>query len=315
MSTTHIVDALIVGAGPAGLSAALGLCRQRRTAVLFDSGVYRNAITSHMHNFATWDHTAPSEFRAKALAELILGRYKTIEYVQTRVESIEKNDAGVFYAFDSTGKSWQGRKLLIATGVTDLMPNIPGFKDTWTNMNVYHCLFCHGFEQSGSDSAGVIAVDNMVPPMAAHFAKMCRPFARKVILYTNGSLSIAEALLPLVQAYPDIEIDSRKIKKLIPGSKSGEHPAIELENGNHSEVITHGFFAHQPAASPNIDFARKLNLKLSETGRELAVTAPFYETNVSGCFAAGDIATAIRTVAGSVAGGVACSGGIVGQLG
>ena len=136
MSTAHVYDALIVGAGPAGLSAALGLCRQRRTAVLFDSGVYRNAITSHMHNFATWDHAAPSDFRAKALAELIHGRYRTTEYVQTHVATIEQNDAGVFCAFDSTGNLWQGRKLLIATGVTDLMPNIPGFKEAWTNMNM-----------------------------------------------------------------------------------------------------------------------------------------------------------------------------------
>lgn len=100
---------------------------------------------------------------------------------------------------------------------------------------------------------------------------------------------------------------------MIPGSDGGQ-PAIELDNGDSSEVVNHGFFAHQPTASPNIEFARKLNLKLSETGRELAVTMPFHETSVSGCFAAGDIATAFRVVAGAVSAGVACSGGIVGQL-
>lgn len=177
----------------------------------------------------------------------------------------------------------------------------------------YHCLFCHGFEQSGSESAGVIAVENMVPPMAAHFAKMSRPFARKVIIYTNGSKIVAEALAPLIQGVPDIEVDSRSIKRLIPGLQ-GREPAIELDNGNSSETVSHSFFAHQPTPSPNIDFARKLNLKLSETGREIAVTLPFYETSVRGCFASGDIATPFRAVAGAVAAGVACSGGIVSQL-
>lgn len=131
-----MVDALIVGAGPAGLSAALGLCRQRRTAVLFDSGAYRNAITPHMHNFVTWDHQDPTDFRAKALNELIHGRYQTTEYVRERVESIEQNEDGIFRALDSAGKEWQGRKLLIATGITDVLPNIPGFKETWMNMDM-----------------------------------------------------------------------------------------------------------------------------------------------------------------------------------
>ena len=136
MPPANVVDALIVGAGPAGLSAALGLCRQRRSAVLFDSGAYRNAITPHMHNFPTWDHQAPADFREKALAELIHGRYRTTEYVRERVESIEQNEAGMFCALDSAGKEWQGRKLLIATGITDVMPDIPGFKETWMNMNM-----------------------------------------------------------------------------------------------------------------------------------------------------------------------------------
>jgi len=136
MLVANVVDALIIGAGPAGLSAALGLCRQRRTAVLFDSGVYRNAITSHMHNFPTWDHQSPSDFRKKALAELTSGRYDTTEYVRQHVQSVEQNKDGIFTAIDSNGKEWQGKKLLIATGITDVMPDIPGFKETWMNMNM-----------------------------------------------------------------------------------------------------------------------------------------------------------------------------------
>lgn len=153
----------------------------------------------------------------------------------------------------------------------------------------------------------------MVPPMAAHFAKMCRPFAQNVVVYTNGSKETEDAMRPILKDYSDIFIDSRTIKRLVPGSGGGS-PAIELDSGSTCELVEHGFFAHQPKATPNIDFASKLNLKLSATGREIEIAMPFHETNVRGCFAAGDISTMFRAVAGAVSAGAACSGGIVSQL-
>ena len=126
-----LVDVLIIGAGPAGLAAATGLARQLYTAVVFDHKVYRNARATHMHNVAGWDHQPPSAFRAKA-REDILARYQTIQFHDVVVSEVRKNQTtGYFEAVDATGLVWTGRKLVLATGVTDIYPDIEGYADCW----------------------------------------------------------------------------------------------------------------------------------------------------------------------------------------
>jgi thioredoxin reductase len=129
-ATAPLLDVLIIGGGPGGLSVATGLARQLYTAVVFDSGLYRNARSQHMHNVATWDHRSPAEFRAKARDDL-LARYNTIQFVNTTIESVSKTPTGVFQTTDSTGKVWEGRKLVLATGIRDVYPEIEGYDDVW----------------------------------------------------------------------------------------------------------------------------------------------------------------------------------------
>ncbi len=123
-------DVLIVGAGPGGLAAATGLARQLYTAVVFDSGVYRNARTEHMHNVPTWDHRSPKEFRTKAKEDL-LARYNTIQFENATVESIQRTTKGYFEAMDTNGGKWTGRKVILATGVRDIFPEIDNYSDVW----------------------------------------------------------------------------------------------------------------------------------------------------------------------------------------
>lgn len=84
-----IYDALVLGGGPAGLSAALGLARQLYSVVVFDSQKYRNYPASHMHNILTWDHKSPADFRASA-RENILSRYDSIVFRESRIDNIVK---------------------------------------------------------------------------------------------------------------------------------------------------------------------------------------------------------------------------------
>ena len=88
-TVNNVLDVLIIGGGPAGLSVATGLARQLYTAVVFDSGVYRDALGKHMHNVAAWDHRAPSKFRAKA-REDILRRYSTLQFQNTTTKAYER---------------------------------------------------------------------------------------------------------------------------------------------------------------------------------------------------------------------------------
>lgn len=127
---SKIQDVIIIGGGPAGLSTALGLARQLYSAVIFDSGTYRNERASHMHNVLTWDHRSPEDYRAVARREL-LTRYETIHIENVAVNEVRRTETGNFEASDAAGKVWQARKLVLATGVKDIPPEIEGYPECW----------------------------------------------------------------------------------------------------------------------------------------------------------------------------------------
>src|SRR5258708_4662846 len=127
-------DILIIGGGPAALSLATGLVRQQYTALIFDSGEYRNAEAKHMHNVIAHDHQPPSEFRQQA-RESIATRYEGIQFKDLKVESVrnlEKEGEGKgFEVTGEKGKKYRGRKLVLAIGVKDEMPSLSGYAELW----------------------------------------------------------------------------------------------------------------------------------------------------------------------------------------
>jgi thioredoxin reductase len=125
-----LLDALIIGGGPAGLSVATGLARQLHTAVVFDSGIYRNQLSRNMHNVVTWDHRSPADFREAARND-IRKRYSTIDFKNVAINEVRKTTSGLFEAVDATGYVWQGKKLVLATGVEDIFPDFDGYKEGW----------------------------------------------------------------------------------------------------------------------------------------------------------------------------------------
>jgi thioredoxin reductase len=126
-----MTDVLIIGGGIAGLAAALTLARQQHKAIVFDSEVYRNAPSSHMHNVLTWDRSDPKEFRRAAKANILEG-YSTIQFKNVEITSIEKNnESNTFKATDKSGKEWEGRKVILATGVRDIFPDIEGYAENF----------------------------------------------------------------------------------------------------------------------------------------------------------------------------------------
>ena len=130
MDPSRSVDALVIGGGPAGLTAALTLARQRHTAVVFDGGQYRNSAANHIHTVLTWDHKDPNDFRAAAKENIISG-YQSATFQDTTIEKLRKNDNALFEATDRDGNLWFGRKVILATGVVDIYPDIQGYDECW----------------------------------------------------------------------------------------------------------------------------------------------------------------------------------------
>ncbi|CAN8098515.1 unnamed protein product [Discula destructiva] len=313
-SAVSIVDAAIIGAGPAGLSVATSMARQLHSAVVFDSGVYRNRLTHHMHNVAGWDHKDPAAFRSAARSD-ILARYNTIQFQDStciaKINIAAKEPGSgdqVFELTDDKGTVWSARKVVLANGVQDIFPDIDGYEDCWAR-GIFHCLFCHGYEERGGPSAGVLAVEAVASPMLSmHIARMALRLSEKVTIYTNGNDELATELQAKAEG-TGIDIDARRISRLEKVHQS--YVILHLEGP--SETKTEGFLAHAPRTKVNGPFAEQLGLELLETG-EIKTSSPFYETSVNGIFAAGDLATPMKSVTQAIAMGTFVAAGLCAQV-
>lgn len=139
------LDCLVVGGGPAGLSAALVLGRCGRRVLVCDAGEPRNAASAALHGFLTRDGISPLELRALARAEL--ARYDTVTVRDLRVGGI-RTVAGGFEAELPRGARVRARTLLLATGVVDELPAVPGVRERY-GRGVHHCPYCDGWEVRG----------------------------------------------------------------------------------------------------------------------------------------------------------------------
>jgi thioredoxin reductase len=167
---TH--DVAIIGGGPAGLSAALVLGRARRRVIVIDAGTPRNAAASHMQGFLSRDGTPPAAFLRAARAEVQL---YGVELVDDRVVGAT---AGFALGL-SGGRTITARHLLLATGATDELPNVPGARERW-GRDFLHCPYCHGWEVRGQP-LGVLSTG----PGSVEHAHLLRQWTDDLILFTH----------------------------------------------------------------------------------------------------------------------------------
>jgi gliotoxin/aspirochlorine biosynthesis thioredoxin reductase len=184
------------------------------------------------------------------------------------------------------------------------LPEIEGYESCWVT-GIFHCLFCHGYEERGAKSAGLLAIDDCSPaPIALHMARYANRLAEEVAVYTDGNEAVTEVITALLgglepssKSARNISAEARKIVRLRKLEKwAGVE--VELEGG---EKKVEGFLVHKPKWKVNGSFVEKLGLGVTEGG-DFKVTPPLNETNVKGIFAAGDCAGPMKAAA---------SGGVV----
>lgn len=307
------VDVLIVGGGPSGMAAALCLSRNCYTSAVFDSGVYRNAEVPRLHMFPTWDHKDPKEYRDAARAELQERYSDFVQFVPRKVVDLEKTGDGGFQAEDATGEKWVGKKVILCVGVKDVLPNIPGYDECWVK-GIFHCLFCHGYEDRGQESVGVLAIELMaqVPPITNGLIRSAMRLSKKVVVYTNGAEEVAAKLQPMTDPLGDaVTYDHRKIASLVK-EPTASQVTIMFDDGSSA---TEGFLVHGPRNEMDLSFAKKLNLEIAPPlNGELKVTQPFNETTEPGVFAGGDCSSMGKILVASVAFGTFSATGVIRQL-
>ncbi|MBC9225620.1 FAD-binding protein [Aeromicrobium sp. 636] len=242
-------DALVIGGGPAGLQAALTLGRMRRSVVLIDSGRYRNGAVEYAHNFVTHDGRAPDELRR--LAREDLAKYTTVELREGTVATLRETDDGL--VAESDAGSIEARTVVLATGMSDELPDVPGLAEAW-GAEVASCPFCHGHEYADRP-IGILGDGPHVDQLAA----MLAPIGSEVITFGHDDLAKVE----------------QTEKGLLAHRTDGD--AVELA----------GLFLH-PSTSQAAPFADQLGLDILPSG--CVRVDVLNRTSHPRVFAAGDLA-------------------------
>ncbi|RJS25979.1 pyridine nucleotide-disulfide oxidoreductase [Corallococcus sp. H22C18031201] len=271
-------DVVIVGAGPAGLSAALVLGRSRKRVLLCDAGPPRNAKAAHMQGFVTRDGTPPPEFRRIGREQL--QPYPNVEVRDTRVSSVDVLRPG-FHVRLEDGAHVDARRVLLAVGVIDEVPELPGFRDLW-GTSIVQCPYCHGWEVRDRP-LGVLASE----PAHLDLALFLTGWSRDLVVFAGAPLALAaEQRERLVRA--GLKVEERPMRAL--HGTSGRLESVELADG--ARVAREVLFARPTQRLP--EFVRRLGLELNEQGF-VKVTEPFKETSVPGLHAAGDVTTMLQS--------------------
>lgn len=265
-------DCIIIGGGPAGLSAALTLGRARRKILLFDNGTNRNRVTQESHGYLTRDGIKPHEFKDIAIKEL--QSYPSISISNQTVIEIKKDDQhDLFVVNTSNNNSYLTEKILLATGIQEEFP-IPQIRQYY-GKSLFSCPYCDGWELKDKPLAIIAESEAHIN----HMTKLLYNWSQDLIVFTNG-----HQLSDIVQnefQRKKIMVYTATIKNL--HGDEGNLYSIELETGEN--IVRSGGFVVPSFYRPN-NLAIQLNCQVDENG--VIITDSAGRTTVSGVYVAGE---------------------------
>jgi thioredoxin reductase len=273
-------DVVVVGGGPAGLSAALVLGRMRRRVLLLDTESPANAVSNAMHGFLSRDGTPPVEVRRVAREQLRV--YKTVECRQVAARVARRLPAGGFELDLDDGTEVAARRLLLAHGMLYGLPDLEGVAEAWGRY-VFHCPYCHGWEVRDRAIAVYGHGDR-----AVHQALLLVSLSDDVVLLTDGHADLsAEPSERLAAAGVEL-VDSRveRIREVDGG--------LRVVVTARAALVRDALFI-QPELVLASDLAVSLGAALTEVGS--VETDAAGQASVPGLYAAGDAGSTVQSVA------------------
>ncbi len=286
-------EVVIVGGSSAGLSAALLLGRACRRVLVCDTGKPRNAIAQTAHSFFSRDGIKPAEL-------LQIGRdqlrpYKSVQFYETEVAAV-KTQPHQFEVTLGNGERITARKLLLATGVIDELPDVEGFGEFW-GRSIFHCPYCHGWEVRHQPLAlygnGAVGFE---------LAVLLKGWSNDLVLCTNGATELDEEKRHHLARH-HIPIREEKILRL--EGQNGQLERIVFANGN---PLARKAIFFRPQQRQHSELPRQLGCEIDS--HELVKVDEFGQTSLPNVYAAGYMSRLMQQIALAVPSGVLAAGAI-----
>ncbi|RYY98339.1 MAG: NAD(P)/FAD-dependent oxidoreductase [Chitinophagaceae bacterium] len=274
----ELFDCIIIGGGPAGLNAAVVLGRCRRTVLLFDTEKYRNRWSHGMHNYLTRDHVPPAEFLRLCAPEL--EKYG-VQKLKKMIVRATRNHDDVFEVTDSEGTMYFSKKLLVATGLRDNLPELEGFREMY-GKSVFHCPYCDGWEVQDKQLAVYAKAKD-----GSELAMALKTWTDQVTYFTDGA-----RIKPGTREYLEacgVTIITEPLEKLV--GDDGQIRAVRLRDGSERSCdalfFVNGF-------TQQCDLAEAFGCNVGRKGA--VITNRQQQTNIPGLYVAGDAARDVHFV-------------------
>ncbi len=272
-------DVIIIGGGPAGLTAAVVLGRCRRKVLLFDHGRQRNLHSHGMHNYLTRDDIAPADFLKISQKEL---KKYGVKVLKVEVTHARKNAGENFVVKDIKERTFQSKKLILATGLSDKLPAIKGSKKFY-GKSTFHCPYCDGWEATGK-AIGVYSTTKS----GIELALTLTAWSKEITLYTDGNNYVPKSKMQLFKK-KKIKVIQEKIAAFT--GRGGQLKNIVFENGEKS-ICEALFFSNGYEVQSNLP--ELLGCEIDKN--KVVLTNRSQQTNIDGLYVAGDAAKEMHFV-------------------
>lgn len=280
-------EVIIIGGSYGGLSAAMSLGRALRSVLIIDSGRPRNEQTPYSHNFLTQDGKTPKQIATLAIEQV--SQYKTVKFYHGLAVSGAKTMKG-FEIKTQANDLFYSKKLILATGLRDIIPNIKGFTECW-GISVIHCPYCHGYEVK-NEKTGILGNGDY----GFEFSRFVSNWTKDLTLYTNGKSTLTKERTEKLRSH-NISI----VEKEIDGF---EHVNGQIQNitfRDNSKTSIKAIYA-RPELKQHSEIPVQLRCELTEQG--LIKVDMSQKTTIHEVFACGDNSNSSKDIALAVSAGL-----------